>query len=211
MPENSTSETPKSAWGGKRRGAGRKPKAALAPVVVAGVDLARSLATPPPAEIDEYLSGEERASIQAMVVQLLHGTSEAAKISAAVEILDRGYGKPAVEIGGDSTPMLPFLTAPDAARTSASVEIRTEARKYAPLAVEVLRKIRDNGASENARVTAARALLTRRLGTVGKARLPDEQREQPMGKKEQANRAAEMAATGRFATPPPPRFVNGTV
>jgi hypothetical protein len=35
--------------------------------------------------------------------------------------------------------------------------------------------------------------------------MPDEQRERPLGKKEEAQRAAEAAATGRYATPAPPR------
>jgi hypothetical protein len=170
--EKPGTEPPKSRRGGKRIGAGRKPKATIPAVVVAGLDLVRALATPPPEEIDGFAQAEARSSIAAMGVQLVHGTSEAAKISAAVEILDRGYGKPAVEIGGDAA-MLPFMTAPAAAAVSSSAEIRTEARKYAVLAIEVLKKIRDNGASENARVSAGRALLNRGLGTVGKARMPD--------------------------------------
>lgn len=177
-------------------------------MMVAGLDLAKALATPAPTEIDAYLEGDALPSIRAMVTQLLHGTSEAAKISAAVEVLDRGYGKPAVEIGGDAA-MLPFMEAPSRSITT-SAEVRAEARKYAPLAAEVLRKIRDGGASENARVSAGRALLARNLGTVGKARMPDEQRDAPVGKKEQANRAAELAGTGRYATPSAPRVVSGT-
>jgi hypothetical protein len=96
--------------------------------------------------------------------------------------------------------------------TSTTAEIRTEARRYANLAIEVLRKIASDGHSESAVATASKALLDRGLGTVGKARMPEEQRDRPLGKKEEAARAAEAAATGRFATPaPPPRMRNETV
>ena len=94
---------------------------------------------------------------------------------------------------------------------SISSEVRTEARKYANLAIEVLRKIADAGVSESARVTAAKSMLDRGLGTVAAARMPEEKRDQPLGKKEQAARAATAAATGRYATPPPPRAVSETL
>lgn len=210
MAEKPTSETAQPNWGGKRTGAGRKKKATIAPVVVAGIDLARALATPPPDEIDAYLRsrGQGSRSINALGQQLIYGTSEAAKIAAAITILDRSYGKPAVEIGGDAA-MLPFMASPDAATAASdAAALRAEARKWAPLAIEVLEKIRDNGASEAARTRAANVLIEREYGTVGKARLPDELRERPLGKKEEAIRAAETAATGRYATPPPPRQLN---
>jgi hypothetical protein len=106
--------------------------------------------------------------------------------------------------------MLPFMMAPVQA-VSTTAEIRTEARKYANLAIEVLRKIAADGSSETAIAAASKALLDRGLGTVGKARLPDEQRDRPLGKKEEASRAAEVAATGRFATPRPPRRMLETI
>src|SRR5262245_54165186 len=93
-------------------------------------------------------------------------------VAAGNAILDRGYGKPAVEIGGDAA-MLPFMAAP-ALAVSISSEIRAEARRYATLAIEVLRKISDSGASESARVSAAKSLLDRGLGTVASARMPEE-------------------------------------
>lgn len=198
-------EKPKSARGGKRLGAGRKPKGWKPPQTVAGVDLDAALAAPAPDEIDGVAQQHARTAIGSLAKLLAHGASEAAKITAAKELLDRGYGKPAVEIGGDAA-MLPFMPAPSAAeQISLSAEIRSEARKYAVLCVEVLRKIADSGTSETARAAASKALLDRGLGTVGKARMPDEMREQPLGKKEEAKRAAEVAGTGRFATPPPPR------
>ncbi len=136
---------------------------------------------------------------------LIYGGSESAKITAGKEILDRGYGKPAVEIGGDAA-MLPFMMAP-AVAPSVTGAVRNQARRYAALAVATLRKIAQDGRSEPARAQASKALLDRGLGTVGKARMPDEQRERPLGKKEEAARAAEAAATGRFATPAPPRGI----
>jgi hypothetical protein len=98
--------------------------------------------------------------------------------------------------------MLPFMMAPAGRRRCRRDP--AEARKYANLAIEVLRKIARTGRARR-RASASKALLDRGLGTVGKARMPDEQRERPLGKKEEAARAAEAAATGRYATPPPPR------
>ena len=102
--------------------------------------------------------------------------------------------------------MLPFMMAPAAAGVAPSLtaEVRAQARKFAPIAIAVLQKIAKEGQSETAMAAASKALLDRGLGTVGKARMPDEQRDAPLGKKEQAHRAAQTAATGRFATPPPP-------
>jgi hypothetical protein len=190
-------ESEKSRRGGARPGSGRKKK-------IRALNVVSALASPPPDEIDGVAQRHAAFAIEALVKLLMHGGSEAAKITAAKEILDRGYGKPAVEIGGDAAmSMLPFMAAPTIQAPSISGEIRTEARKYANLAVEVLRKIAMDGASETAIATASKALLDRGLGTVGKARMPDEQR--PLGKKEEAARAAEAAATGRYATPAPPR------
>jgi hypothetical protein len=197
---------PKSGRGGKRPGAGRKKKGHTSPSVVAGLNLVSALASPPPDEIDGVAQRHARTAIEALVKLLSFGASEAAKIAAAKEILDRGYGKPAVEIGGDAA-MLPFMIAPTVQTTSLAAEIRTEARKFANLAVEVLRKIAADGQSESACASASKALLDRGLGTVGKARMPEEQRDRPLGKKEEAARAAEAAATGRYATPAPPRGV----
>jgi hypothetical protein len=199
-----SAEKPKSGRGGKRPGAGRKKKVFVPPSIVTDVEFARLIAEPPPAEIDAVAQGEANEAIAALVKQLVFGTSEAAKIAAAIIILDRGYGKPAVEIGGDA--MLPLQMPPGyEVQVSVSADIRSEARKFALLSIEVLKRVRDRGLSESARVAAGRALLDRGLGTVGKARMPDEQRERPLGKKEEAARAAKTAASGRYATPPPPR------
>lgn len=203
MPENPSTPPAKSRRGGKRPGAGRKKKGHVAATALAALDLASALATPPPDEIDGVAQRHARTAIEALVKQLIHGASEAAKVSAANEILDRGYGKPAVEIGGDAA-MLPFMAAPSQA-VALSSEIRSEARKYAHLAIEVLNKIANGGQSESARVSAAKSLLVRGLGTVAAARMPDEMRSRPLGKKEEAAQAAKVAGTGRFATPKPPR------
>lgn len=200
-------QPPKSRRGGRRPGAGRKKKVHVAPTIVTDVEFAAALAEPPPAEIDVIAQLEAVNTIAVFVRQMMLGESEAAKIAAANAILDRGYGKPAVEIGGDAAmPMLPFMMAPGVApAVTGTAEVRAEAQKYARLAIEVLKKIRDKGTSESARVSAGKSLLDRGYGTVGKARMPDEQRDRPLGKKEEAQRAAEAAATGRYATPPPPK------
>lgn len=200
--------------GGARSGAGRKKREARSPTAVNPVDLAAALEAAPPAEIEVAVGGQARRSLDGLVKLMLHAGSDSARIAAAEEVLDRGYGKPAVEIGGDAAmPMLPFATAPETVpqMSSGMALIRQEARRFANLAVLVLTKIADNSLSESARVAAHKALIKRECGTVGTARMPDEQREQPLGKKEQAQRAAQVAATGRFATPAPPRALDAAV
>lgn len=201
-------EKSKSNRGGRRPGAGRKPKGYVKPSGLSELNRVAALATEPPEEIDGIAQQHAMLAIEALVKLLFYGSSEAAKISAAKEILDRGYGKPAVEIGGDAA-MLPFMMAPSSSAhiESLTARIRAESRKYANLAIEVLRKIAADGASETATASAAKALLDRGLGTVGKARMPDEQRDRPLGKKEEAQRAAMAAATGKYATPAPPRLM----
>lgn len=194
-----------SRRGGARPGAGRKKKVLSAPTALSELELTALLAEPPPDEIDAVAQQHACLAIETLARLLIYGGSESAKITAGKEILDRGYGKPAVEIGGDAA-MLPFMMAP-AVAPSVTGAVRNQARRYAALAVATLRKIAQDGRSEPARAQASKALLDRGLGTVGKARMPDEQRERPLGKKEEAARAAEAAATGRFATPAPPRGI----
>lgn len=197
--------------GGARTGAGRKKKVLSAPTSLSRIELTALLAEEAPAEIDGLAQRHVGLAIETLSRLLIYGASESAKVAAAKEILDRGYGKPAVEIGGDAAMQLPFMTAPATHAPSLTAEVRTQARKFAPLAIAVLRKIAQDGTSESARAQASKAMLDRGLGTVGKAKMPDEQREAPLGKKEQAQRAAEVAATGRYATPAPPRRVADTV
>jgi hypothetical protein len=200
----------KSNRGGKRPGAGRKPKGHVAQTSLSDLHRARALSEPPPDEIDGVAQRHAHQVIEALVLILSHGKSEAAKIAAAKEILDRGYGKPTVEIGGDAA-MLPFMRAPSREDAEAAhaqtieAQIRAEARKFARIAIAVLHKIVSDGASESAIASASKALLDRGLGTVGKARMPEEQRERPLGKKEELARAAEVAASGPYATPASPR------
>lgn len=201
--------------GGARPGAGRKRKGLDQPTSLSELEVRALLAEPAPEEIDALAQRHASLGIETLSRLLLYGTSETAKIKAAKEVLDRGYGKPAVEIGGDAAmPGLPLMMPPGAtvATPSVSAEVRSQARKLARVAVEVLRKIAQEGESETARASAVKALFDRGLGTVGKARMPDEQRDEPaVGKKEQQQRAASAAATGKFATPAPPRRVLETL
>lgn len=195
----------KSGRGGKRPGAGR-PKKIATDSRLGTLDIKSLLATEPPTEIEPAAQKRAHGALASLVKLLMFGSTESAKVSAALEILDRGYGKPAVEIGGDA--MLPFMTAPV---PTVSTEIRIEARKYAHLAIAVLAKIAESGSSENARASASKSLLARGLGTVAPARMPDDFDKRPLGKKEQAQHAAESAATGRYATPAAPKASGKTL
>jgi hypothetical protein len=191
------------------RTASPRRKAAAEPSATYDLSRLAALAAPPPDEIDGIAGTHATIAIRSLVSLLLGPASEAVKITAAKTILDRGYGRPTVEIGGDAA-MLPFMMAPAPASfqsVSLIAEIRAEARKYAALAVVVLREIAESGSSGSAKASASKALLDRGLGTVGKARMPDEQRERPLGKKEEAARAAEAAASGLYAPRQPPRSV----
>jgi hypothetical protein len=177
--------------GGVRPGAGRKKKGAAAPSAVAGVDLRVALAAPAPSEVEPVASVHAQTALEALYKELIGGQSEAARVAAANEILDRGWGKPTVESGGDLT--LPFFgTAP--ARQLPS-EIRAACRKLTQLAVEALVKIATNGVSESARVSAARSLLNRGLGAVAPARVPEDMGLRQLGKKAEQERAAQNPDT----------------
>lgn len=193
-------DKPKASWGGRREGAGRRKRPATS---VSGIDLRIAEDGDPPEDIDSLAAQSAVSSIAALVRQLTHGTSDSAKIDAAITILDRGWGKPTVEAGAD--PMLPFLGR--APVRSLANEVRMEAQRYGTLAVLVLEKIRDNGSSEAVRMRAIRALLDRGFGTVTPARMPAQltQLARQVGKKEQATTNAKAAAIGRYATPAPPR------
>src|SRR3954454_22367885 len=194
----------KSRRGGKRPGAGRKKKDHTAASVVAGLDLKSALTAPLPEEIETVAQRHARSVLETFVTQLLYGSSENAKITAATSILNRVFGKPTSDSGGEV--MLPVLgTAPPKRIVN---EIREEARRYAHLAIAVLAKIASNGASETARISAGRELWNRGLGTAAPARVPDDFRyPQPVGKKEEAQRAAKTAGEGTIwgddLRPPP--------
>lgn len=187
--------------GGKRAGAGRPARRGFT-IDQAEVDFLTSDA--PPDYIEAPAQRHARLAISTLVKKMLGSKNEAARVAAANEILDRGYGKPAVDLGGDA--MLPFAMKPS--QPTVSDAMRAEARKHARLAIEILRLVVEIGRSESACVRAAKSLLDRALGAVGTAKVPPEMREGSQGKKEIAQRAAEEAATGRYATPPPPKFLN---
>jgi len=201
-----TDEPQKSKRGGSRPGAGRKKKGAVPASAVAGVDLRVALAAPAPTEIDSVVFPHIQAALDTLYREMIAGQSDSVRVVAANEILDRGWGKPTVEAGGDL--MLPFFGSP-AARMQPG-EIRSSCRKLTYLAVEVLAKIAQNSQSESARITAARSLLSRGLGAVAPALIPKGEDLRSSGKKEQLQQAAEAAAAGHFAPCAPPSAEFGT-
>src|SRR3954469_23068556 len=124
--------------GGRRVGAGRPKKSRSSPTVLddASLSLLIDLDTPPDL-IETAARRHVRTAIGTLARKLIVGGNDAARVRAANEILDRGYGKPAVDAGGDA--LLPFAAMPTSGTTSVSAETRAEARKYANLAIEVLR------------------------------------------------------------------------
>jgi hypothetical protein len=200
-------EKPKSTGhGGRRDGAGRKRKL-TDPTVLDRTITDLLIADVPPDQIETAAQRHARTAILALVKMMVDGGSESARVTAANTILDRGYGKSTVEIGGDATPNLFSLAPSERAGGGFEViglEVRTEARKYANLAIHVLTLIADFGKSESAKVSAANSILNRGCGTVGVAKLPDEFKETRLGKRETALAAARIAATGKYAPPAPP-------
>lgn len=199
--------TTKRQHGGRRDGSGRKRKM-VDPTVLDQATVDLLVADVPSDQIEKPAQRHARTAVLALVKKMLSGGSESARVTAANAILDRGYGKPGVEIGGDASPNLFSLSVPEREAGGFEVvtlEVRTEARKYAELAIEVLSRIAQFGRSESASVSAASSLLNRGCGTVGTAKLPDEFRETRLGKKEAALIAARTAATGKFATPSAPK------
>ncbi len=202
MSDGASAAAPaKSKRGGSRPGAGRKPKGHKATSALPALDLEAALAAPAPEDIESTAQAYSRGAISSLVKQLCHGKSETAKVNAANAILDRGYGKPSVDVGG-----LAQLSLFGGVRPAAVVgdEVRIEARKYANLAIEVLGAIATRGETEGARVAAAKALLDRGVGTVQVARVPEGLASKPLGKKEEAAVAARHAAAGKYAPRRPP-------
>jgi hypothetical protein len=199
-------DVPKKGRGGRRDGAGRKKKIAD-PTSLDQTFVDLLTADAPSDQIELPAQRHARTAVLALVKKMLAGGSESARVTAANSILDRGYGKPGVDIGGDAAPSLFSLRPEEKAAIgldAVPIEVRNEARKYAALAIEVLSRIAQFGKSESAAVSAARSLLDRGCGTVGTAKLPDEFKDTRVGKKEAALTAARAAASGRFATPAPP-------
>lgn len=197
--------------GGRRDGAGRKRKV-IDPTVVDKATVDLLVADVPPDQVEQPAQRHARSAVLALVKKMLNAGSESARVTAANGILDRGYGKPTVEIGGDAPTLFSVAPVISAGGLDAvSVEVRIEARKYAHLAIEVLARIAEFGRSETASVSAATSLLNRGCGTVGTAKLPEQLKETRLGKKETALVAAKLAATGRYATPSPPSFKGRSV
>jgi len=189
------------ARGGKRPGAGRKPKGQTSPSLVTGQNLKAALAAPAPTDIEIAAQAHASAALATLVQQLQVGDSESGRVRAAKEILDRAYGRPSSEAGGLEQMQLFQIGAATVVQAKA---IREEARKYASLAIETLRKIAADGVQEAARISAAKAMLERAIGTVTPARLQSGLSPDP-GKKEQQQRAAsEAVATSKYATPAAP-------
>lgn len=199
-------KTAKSGRGGKRIGAGRKKKNHHSPSSLSAIDIKALLEEPAPTDITSSAQQHSHMAIEALSKQMLYGASEAAKISAAKEILDRGYFKPSTDTGG----MQLTLFGAGVSATEAT-EIRDHARKFANLAVAVLWKITTCGESESARVSAAKALIERHIGTAPIARVVDGGLPRSMGKKEEAQQVARNLAAGRFATREPPRSAYKTL
>lgn len=194
---------PKSKRGGARPGAGRKPKGHQASSALSEIDLQAALAASVPDDIETLAQTKARGAIASLVKLMTFGRSEQAKVAAANKILDRGWGKPSVELGGMA--QLSLFAAARAGSIEMSTEIRNEARKYTTLAVEVLWAIADRGETEGAKASAAGSLLDRGVGTVAIAKVPAGAVPQPLGKKATAAREAQNAAAGRYATPAPPQ------
>lgn len=200
MMTDTAEETPHKR-GGARKGAGRKPKQ-HSTSGLSSIDLDAALAAPAPDDIESAAQAKSSDALSSLVKQLIHGKSETAKVNAANAVLDRGYGRPSVDIGGLSQLSLFGGNRPTA---TFSIEIRNEARKYANLAIEVLNSIATRGDTEGARVSASRSLLDRGVGTVQVAKVPQGMSPKPLGKREEAARTAHNAAAGRYAPPAPPR------
>lgn len=196
----------KTGRGGKRAGAGRKKKGHKAASSLAGIDLKAALEGPVPDNIDLVAQKYGLGAIDALVKQLVHGQSEAAKVNAANAVLDRGYAKPSTD--APSTQMSFFGPGVDVKKAE---ELRDYARRFANLAIEVLRKISESGASESARVASSKSLIDRGVGTVPVAKLQGGIMPRIPGKKEEAAQAAIRTAAGRYATPTAPRMVTDTL
>jgi len=185
---------PKTRRGGARTGAGRKPKGYVPPTQLADIDIRAALIGDAPDAIETEAQAKVRTSFESLITIIKAAKSEAAKVAACRTILDRGYGKPSVETGVDQSELF-MGVAPTA---TISGEIRALARRFALLAIEVLHRVATAGASESARVAAAKVLLDRGLGTVGVARMPGlaAPEKTQFGKKELAEPSAATAGAG---------------
>jgi hypothetical protein len=187
MSESADPAPAKSRRGGSRPGAGRKPKGHKSSSALPEIDLEAALAAPAPDDIESSAQAYARGAIASLVKQLCYGKSETAKVNAANAILDRGYGRPSVDVGG-----------------LAQLSLFGGIRPAAVVGDEVLGSIAARGETEGARVSASKSLLDRGVGTVQTARVPEGLSPKVMGKKEEAAVAARNAAAGKYAPPAPP-------
>ncbi len=181
--------TKKSNRGGKRTGAGRKPKGHKPSSALSDLDLktAEAASAATPQEVELAARVHARASLETLKTVMLYSESESARVRAANAILDRGFGKPATDTGLDMA--LPLFD--QVFLKTAPGEVMEEARKLAALAIQVLHKIAENSASHAARVAASTSLLDRGLGAVAVAKLEAYRANQKaIGKKAEALEAA---------------------
>lgn len=178
----------KSKRGGKRTGAGRKPKNFYSPSALTDLDIRVASVITTPTEIESAARAHAKESLESLKTVMLLSESETARVNAANAILDRGFGKPSAETGVDM--LLPLFDQVFLKTTPG--EVMEEARKLAPLAIAVLHKIAQNSHSHSARVSASRSLLDRGLGSADVARLDAYRADsKQIGKKEEALRAAQ--------------------
>jgi hypothetical protein len=187
------SEPKKSKRGGKREGAGRKPKGYIAPDILTDLDLKAAEAAATPPEIESAARLHARAAVDSLKTVMVYSNSWSARIRAANAILDRGFGKPSTLTGVD---LMQPLFGDEFVKTVPG-QIMEEARKVAPTAIAVLRKIADCSTSASARVAASLSLLDRGLGAVSVARLEAFRNDlRTVGKKQRALAEAVSGACG---------------
>lgn len=172
MNSNPPDVSAKSRRGGARPGAGRPRKGRVAGSALAPIDIASALALPSPTVIETEAQAHAADAIRSLVTVMTQGQSDAARVSAAIRLLDRGYGKPATEAAVDNALPLFARAMPSPARNLETARVvREEARRHARIAILTLHRIASASTSEAARVSAAAALLDRGVGAVAVANL----------------------------------------
>src|SRR5882757_9273125 len=91
--------------GGRRPGAGRRKKI-VDPTILDQQTVDLLTADVVPDVIERPAQRHAKTAVLSLVKKMLSAGSEAARVTAANSILDRGYGKPSVDIGGDAAPSL---------------------------------------------------------------------------------------------------------
>lgn len=109
-----------------------------------------------------------------------------------------GRGGKRVGAGPKTVPRAP-LVEPAPIQDDGALSVTELARRHVGLALQTLVNVSGQGASEAARVAAAKVILEHASGKSGG--------EQPLGKKQEREQRAKQIATGRLATPQPPKLV----